>query len=849
MRIALCLCSVLLLTGSFAAALAPDMEQASEVEGGYDVTLQVPVRGPGQAVLLDWSDGQALTITFDQKATTVRSGAAVLATWPALQPGAVRIKRRLPLVELQAPGQVYRTYCRRPIAGVAAPATTAGFESFSVQPVGLVEFHDDFFDPDGVASMWEPLSGKWTVGTYRDPLKAIENRPIAASWYQCDGGGLAVTGEAFWDSYRVRVAALAQADVSSGLVFCHGGEGNMGLLRVTPKPDGQGLAELLENGKVVAKATVPWPVGNWQELAVEACGGRLTAFVRGLPVGTYPTSRLGGGRVGVYAEGAGQARFDDFTVSPVQRVQMRPDWREDCWQSRGGVWGTSKGGPTGSAASFAVTEHVTDYTPDLVKADVVPETSSAGVVLNWRDNSGYSLLIGPDAKYRVCRVDDGKETVLLTGEAPREPSFSLQLSHYDGRLEASVGEVRQVAYDFSHSAGAAGCGVAGTARFDQFTAGLEPQEPTHISTVTGVPTPMPGENDDSRRFVLGYIWQALGGNWNGTGPADDRRLTGKPYGSQPAALWYSQLCPGDAVMQVEELQLAVGARAGLAINCERRDVNSGYRAEADGGTLKLYRADQLMAEAALTAVPEDLRLWRDGRHVVACAGERGVSFADPEPLSGSLCAAYATGAGLSSRQITLSHRRASYYTFKSEETDWQPVSGEWMTHSGMACIPWDYWLTAKGAPQSLAFHLRPQLDLQHLDLWIAEYSEGYEDLEHKHFPLHDISLVLNADRAELDGGYRFLIAAQNGSVTQLLRQGKVVAETRDPGCAVRFGGHCNAPREIHAVIGRDGPRLTLHLNGRPAIDWTDPEPLPPGMLGLGTTGCTANFRDLWFVER
>jgi len=361
---------------------------------------------------------------------------------------------------------------------------------------------------------------------------------------------------------------------------------------------------------------------------------------------------------------------------------------------------------------------------------------------------------------------------------------------------------------------------------------------------------MPGENSDTRRFVLGYVWSPSGGSWQGVGPADGKRLTARPYGQAPAALWYYKPCPGEAVMTLEGLQLGPGATGGVAISCAGRGplLAGGYRAETDGKALKLYRADKLVAEKPLSRPPVTLRLSRDGRYVVAVADGAAVTWDDPQPLPGSLCAAYATGAGLTVRQVSLANRHASYYAFKSEETDWQPVSGEWSTHSGMACIAWDYWYTARGNPQALAFHVRPRLSPSHLDFWISEYSEGYEDREHKHFPYHDISLVMHAAQPELEGGYRFLIAGEGGPVTRLLRRGQVVAETRDPAFAVRMDSHCNTPRDLHVVVHREGGRLTLEINDRPALEWTDPEPLGPGMLGLGTTGCTANFRDLWVVR-
>jgi hypothetical protein len=298
-------------------------------------------------------------------------------------------------------------------------------------------------------------------------------------------------------------------------------------------------------------------------------------------------------------------------------------------------------------------------------------------------------------------------------------------------------------------------------------------------------------------------------------------------------------------MSLEKLQLGSGAAGGVAISCDRREVTTGYRLEATADGLKLYRLTDLMAQCLLKEAPGELRLWRDGQSIIGQAGEQALTFEDKAPLPGSLCAAYAVGAGVSVERVVLSHRRASYYAFKSEETDWQPVQGEWKTHSGMACIPWDYWYTGKGAPDSLVFNVRPQPANLHLDLWVGEYTEGYADGEHKHFPYHDISVVTSAATQELDSGYRLLLGGEGGTVTGLLRKGKIVAETRDPACRITMGSHCNSPRELHVIVQQAEGKIALTVNDHEILTWTDPQPLGGGLLGIGTTGCNANFRDLW----
>lgn len=852
--------SLLLITIAVAAP-KPDPNLCDDVDGPYDLCFTLPATGPAQSVVLDWQNGQGLLATFDKQKTTVQCVSqrafTTLASAGPCRGKAIRIRRRYPdLIVLSDSTELLHTYSNRPLAGAAGPAVGARVGNMQVQPIEPVEFSADFFDPNGGAALWEPVSGQWRIAEYRDPLVSIQDGPVGASWYECevDGKALAITGEDFWDSYRLSVKVQAAPGIAVGLVFNYRGLKQYQAFAVRPVSDTE--AEVAAGDTITwggrTNARIACRAGNWYQLAVEPYldptkGLVLRGLVNGMPVLTLPAQALPSGKAGLFAEGKGGARFDDFHVTPVQDVYDQGSSASiaQCWRARGGKWAyDSQRRLKGTGQGTLLREMA--YSPAYVSATVEPGSGLGGVVLNWTGQSGYRLTVDKQGAYTLTRVTNGTATALLSGQC--SDGAPLRLSHRDGRLEAQVGDQRQVTYDFAYTGGQCGLFVNGDASFRNFSAGPVPDPLTRLSCVTGTPMPMPGENDDTKRFVLGYVWQPSGGNWTGIGYDDQKRLTATTYGQQPTSLWHHQACPGDAAIGMDDLQPQTGATAGLALSCERRDIMTGYRAELTGLTLKLYRLDKLVGERTLPAAAHELRLWRDGRYIAASVGDDGVSYADDSPLTGSLCAAYASGAGFSVQQVTLSHRNAEHYAFKAEETDWQPVSGEWMTHSGMACIPWDYWYTAKGTNGALAFNARPQPADLHLDTWISEYSEGYANKEHKHFPYHDLSLVTSATSNDADSGYRFVIGADGGGVTRLLRKGQVVAETRDPRFRIVMGGHCNSPREFHVVIHQESGRLALELNGAMALDYTDPAPLPGGFVGLGAACHAANFRDLCIIR-
>jgi hypothetical protein len=439
-------------------------------------------------------------------------------------------------------------------------------------------------------------------------------------------------------------------------------------------------------------------------------------------------------------------------------------------------------------------------------------------------------------------------------------------------------------HDFGSVAGACGLFAAGKAAFDGFEATRPPQVTAIIDSVNGRPRYVPGKAEGSQRPAMGYVWRPSGGYWpprtltghepstpqgnhrpprvlggyqpitapsEAVGDSTAPGLGPRLRGGGPALLWYYQPCPGDAVMTATGCTVPDGAALGLAIATDGKDTNSGYAAELSTSSpmhLRLLRQGEVIAaEPVESTGPHTLTISRDGAWVTARCDDDGLAYDDPNPLSGDRCGAYATAEGIVLGGLTLANRGALAYSFRGVETDWQPQTGEWIVHSGMACIAWDYWLTGIGEPQAMAYNIHPQPADLHVDFGVSEYTKGFVNGDHKHYPYHDISLVTCAETRDIDSGYRYLIAGDGGRVTKLLRKGVVVAETDDYRFRISMGGHCNSPRAIQVIANQRSGELTLHLNGVPALEYTDPDPLPGGLVGIGCADCPADFRDFWMA--
>lgn len=863
-----CIAVILLL--ALAHAAEPAMDTACDApEQAYDVFFSLPAAGPEQLLLLDRRAEGDVTIAFGTDATRVMRGKTELGRGPAAAPGQVHIRRRMPLIEVICDGRrLVRTWCALPPGGTVAAAHGARIEDLYVQPIAPIAFADEFFYPERQAVEWEPLSGDWKVGIYRDDLIERDHGdkgPIGASWYEVSGArrALSAAGHGFWDDYDASVAATAADNTAVGLAFGVRDADNYGVLSIRPGAEGEGSArvDIIRQGHVqaIAERTIACHAGTWYRLSAEVHGAHAVCAVGGETVFSGTLEDLLPGRVGLYADGAGVAKLDDITVASADR-DMDAFGRTalgECWLPSGGEWSLAKGGFEGRGQNMVRCERVgPERSATDISVRVTALSGMGGVYLNWSAGSGYA--IGVEAsRWTLLKYVGGKKEILAREDTAGARDVRVSLRWQEGRLQALVGTAGTVIYDFDAPAGACGLFAAGKASFSGFSVSEPPPAVTIIDEVNGSPRYVPGKAEGTRRPVMGYIWRPAGGHWQ-AGPvprADaDSTIPGlkpTPRGNAVCSLWYYQPCPGDAVMSAEACSVPTGAALGVTIASDGANPTSGYAAELSAGSplhLRLLRAGEVIAQAPVHAsAPPDLSLARDGEWVLARCGDAGLAFRDAEPLVGDRCGAYGSGAGIGVGGVSLGNRRGLTYSFKGVETDWQPEVGEWIVHSGMACIDWDYWLTGIGEPQAIAYNINPQPHNLHVDFGVSEYTKGFANGDHRHYPYHDISLVTCATSRDIDSGYRYLIGAEGGRVTRLLRLGQVVAETTDRRFYITMGGHCNEPRAIQVIANQHRGRLTLHLNGTPAIAYTDPEPLPGGLVGIGCAGCSADFRDYWMA--
>ncbi|NOY80834.1 MAG: hypothetical protein GXP31_07490, partial [Kiritimatiellaeota bacterium] len=224
----------------------------------------------------------------------------------------------------------------------------ANLETASVrfQPVQDEFFHSDFMIEKGAPNPlypWKPQSGEWEIHTAQEDalaspesdLNRVKKVPLTANkspnFYSLKGKGkaaLITTGYPFYDEYEY-AASVQINDGEAGLVFYHRDKDNYYALtlRIHPRPAEGGTLVLwrMKGGKktVLARIATPLYIGQWYQPRVKVGTDRIECYLDNIRVAGVSETLPPGGRIGLYADTAKEARFDDVKLDAVGELHLR----------------------------------------------------------------------------------------------------------------------------------------------------------------------------------------------------------------------------------------------------------------------------------------------------------------------------------------------------------------------------------------------------------------------------------------------------------------------------------------------------------------------------------------------
>lgn len=833
---------------------------------GPDYLLTCPVQGSGDwevFAALGWRSPQECTLIHvtGTKTRVYAGGQAVGARCYDLPErnrqagGELRVLRRGSELVVSLDGRMRaRALLEGDLSGQAGVWAGRGAQvgEVTLQPLGEVSFDEDFFEREQVPNRWETVRGAWQVGVYYDPLQERENFAPGACWYEAGAGEcLTRAGDWFWDSYRAEVTVrLTQGQAG---VAVHVGDEGTGRALVVGEDGARLLVRAAGGWKQVGRRAWRMRPGQWYRLALEALPGNLVGYINGEEVlRSKVEDEAETGGVGLLALDAAGSQFDDVRVRGLRGVAGAAEdvsgwtWRGGQWQAEGGVLqGRTQGGQVAALRAGAWTDCAVQARVETTRG------ATAGLVTHHEFGERgylYTITAGNRPTWHLHAVAGGKTEKLGEGPAPMSGGL-MELRWLGGHLECWLNGQRLFeTWDFRAAPGRAGVYVGGgAARFSEFVCrDLERAPERAVCEDDGTGAKVPALEEKVFLPKIGGLWRQVKGTWSSGNTAAGPTITGSVSGGE-ARLRFHEITPGNPRVVAEVLTPRRGGEIGLAVCAGSGE---GYRLrvrpQAKVASLERQGTTVLTTDGVELAEEVDrIELLRAGAWVVARLGAwQGLAYRDPEPLPSGYAEVVAERETVRLSRLILTSEGALIYPFNQPEPDWSPETGQWSEHTGMACILWDYWLSGDGRQEPALIWNRHRLgDDVTVDFEVSEYTEGYADGAHRHFPYHDVRVVVSGQEGQAESGYAFVIGAEGGRRTVLLRNGVEVASSSDPRFRISMGSHCNSPRAVQVRATRHGGRLSLMLTGRVALEWEDREPLPAGQVGLGVAGCRANFRD------
>ncbi|MCC7491189.1 MAG: hypothetical protein IT204_02525 [Fimbriimonadaceae bacterium] len=650
---------------------------------------------------------------------------------------------------------------------------------------------------------------------------------------------------------RATVAAgqrllLEATDQGTGLVLQFGSHGLVASRRAAGR----------ETRLAAAAARLPGP----GPVLLSRSASHLAVSVGGATVLRLRPPPAAGARWGWLDPPAGRA--PEALLQPTEAVWfsddfMRQSEQRSVWQTVAGDWTVSQlAGARYSANAFRLVGRAPSDRPALtaagewfwddltIEASVQCGGSGGGVALGCRSGGAPAVLeyqappAGP--RLRLLRFRAGRAEVLASRAWYAKPGdwHRFALSGVAGRLVAAVDgcELLQAASP-ELAPGSIGLWVPprGVASFDDvlvYSGDRLPRRPVTLGSTAGE---APAESFASDQYMREWAderdqWLPHGGGvWHAGRFWGDVAVhwLAPAAGLQEPAELHLQAAPGPAAATSGRGQhLALLPQAGGAVRVELRDGNrlAAAKAVPPGSGRQRW---ELRRRGALVSVLCDDQELLQASTTQAAEGQIGLTAASATAQTGAL---------------TIVAQQVLDETFAAAPADWTIGSGHWGVSNRWACTPRWSWL--QGRSRGLAsIWTRRQFggDL------VAECYVGIPmDQPWAPFYQHpgNLALTIASAKGAPDSGYTFVFAGWGNTASGLFRNGELVQRVAGagvPDILDALGGDLGRAEAHklhnewwHLRAERQGTIVRLTVDGRPVLQYDDPQPLPGGCLGIWT---------------
>ncbi|MBI2297442.1 MAG: hypothetical protein HYU66_00575 [Armatimonadetes bacterium] len=608
-------------------------------------------------------------------------------------------------------------------------------------------------------------------------------------------------------SIRLQLDDLAITLTGQRAVVSATGRGDRQVARAGSDPHPQHTGSQTRTGDLpvaptgASRATFRLP-DKTAEVILQRLPGRLAVAVDGVVLGQLDAPLRPG--AGIFAPAAAKA-----LLQPLEPLYFTDDFARAGkvaapWSPRAGSWLlTGTGAPYVRAPEFALRGRHGSLTAGewfwsdvRLQVAVRPLTCREVrlVVARWDDRDGLELRCAVGSgRASLVRVRHGREQRLGTAAARLVAGqwSRLSLAVRDGKALAGVDDetiLRADTPDVSLGSIALAA-YGGEAVFDDVRV-------TDSSLTPPQPLVHPADYDKGSDGLLDHdTWSHPAAAWV---PLDT-----------PGTFVHKGLFGADFELLVPFRPSGPAPRLTLLAGTDRARLAPLAAATGQAGKVALRRRAGVLSAAV------------DGRPVPLLSSPRG-------PLCLGLSFA---GVRLAPADIRLTAEDVHEYVFDRVTSDWWEADGEWEVGARWPCSPQWAWLRGNGTPRAVLWHKHKALgDLVVEGLLGARMREMQQFGEVQNEPMERLRIGLCGNGREPWHGYVFELGSESEGLSRLYRNHKVVAT------AVQ---RLPYPRETHNLWGdlwieRRGAALTCTFQGRPFLSYTDPDPLPDGLVSLWT---------------
>jgi hypothetical protein len=189
--------------------------------------------------------------------------------------------------------------------------------------------------------------------------------------------------------------------------------------------------------------------------------------------------------------------------------------------------------------------------------------------------------------------------------------------------------------------------------------------------------------------------------------------------------------------------------------------------------------------------------------------------------------------------VSVENNHVYDYTFTSAPTDWWVQSGVWEMTNRWSCSPGWSWFGGRSEEVAAVWNKRKFSGDLSAQFYFA-FKMNLSGTPYWQELPSDMAVTICGDGKNLGTGYTFIVGADQNQRTVLLRNGKVVAETRDPkALLVSMSDGQPSMNDLHrrwwyVRVNKIGSRVECWLDNELVLTYDDAKPISTGQMALWT---------------